>query len=57
MKARARVIELAEHRRAPEGLDEPLGINASWWLVAICFSLMLWSAIIASTMKLAEVLR
>jgi len=57
MKARARTIGLAEHRRGHGSFDEPLGINASWWLAAIFFSLMLWSAILASAMKLAEVLR
>lgn len=56
MKA-GRAIGPAEHRRDHDRFNEPLGINASWWLVAICFSLMLWSAIITGAMKLVEVLQ
>ena len=57
MKARTRAIELAGYRRGPVRFDEPIGINVSWWLVALCCSLMLWGAIIAGAMNLAELLR
>lgn len=57
MTAEARVIRLAEHRRGPERFYEPVGINASWWLVALCCSLTIWGVIIGGAWRLSEFFR